>query len=108
MQRLIARVDEVLRDAGEVEDVSVLSVDAGTMVQRGKDFLECHRADLRLFAIAICGTNRLTCPHAAACQYSCVRLRPVVTAVVAVDFRRPAKLTPDNDRDIAIQATFAK
>ena len=47
---LIAWIDEVLRDAGQVEDASILSIHAGAMVQRSKDLLKRDRAKLRLLA----------------------------------------------------------
>ena len=54
MNRLTARINEVLRHASQIEDASILGIDPSTLIQRRENFLEGHRSKLRLLAIAIC------------------------------------------------------
>ena len=53
VQWLVARIDEVLRHAGLVEHAGVLRVDAGTLVERGEDFLKRDGTQLRMLTIFV-------------------------------------------------------
>ena len=108
MNWFVSGINEVLGNTGEVEDSSVLGIDAGAMVQRREDFLKFDWANLRLFAIAICGTDCLSGPHTSSGHYCCVGLWPMVAAVAAVDLWRSSEFTPDDNGDIAIQASLVQ
>ena len=53
VQRLIARIDKVLRHTGLVEHARVLRVDSGALVERGEDFLKLDGAQLRVLAVSV-------------------------------------------------------
>ena len=106
--REVARVNEVLGGAGEVEDAGVLGIDSGAVIERGEDFLEGYGASLWSFAVAIGGADDLSGFHAAASENGGIGLRPVIAAVIGVDSGSAAEFSPDDDGDIAIEPAFVE
>src|SRR5262249_34983055 len=70
----------------------------------GEDFAEVHRPFPRILAQAVGGADRLTGPHAAACQERAAYLRPVVPAGILVDARRPPEFAPGDHGHVVQQA----
>ena len=108
MNRFIAWFHQILGNPGQVEDPDVLYVNSSRLIQRRKHFLELDRTCLRMLSVAVGRADRLPGLQASPSQNCRVRLRPVIPTVTPVDFRRPAKLAPDHDRDIAIETSFVQ
>ena len=108
MDRFVPRINQVLGNTCQIEHANILHVDPRALVECRKDFLEFDRTRLRMFAVAIRGTDGLADLHSTARQDGRVRLWPVVPAVASVDFRSAAEFAPDDHRDISIQSPFVQ
>src|SRR5882672_2677893 len=107
-QRLVVRVENIVRTAGEVRDRRLVGVDPQVAVQRGENLLETHGTLGSVLAQPVGRADHLSRPQPTAGQHGAGDLRPVVAAALAVDLGRPAELAPDDDADVLVEPARVK
>src|ERR1043166_9333186 len=106
--RLRAAINEKLRAARQVGDRDFVHINAQVVVKGGEDFNEADGAFHRFAAQAVSCANDLAGLHATAGEHGAGNTRPVIAAAVFVDGGGSAKLAPDNDRNILVEAALVE
>src|SRR3989442_3124275 len=101
-------VHQVLRAACQIGQSDFVHVDAHVVVERGKDFLEMHRAVVGFTTQTVGRTNHLSGLHAATGQQSARDVGPVVASGILVDCRCAAKFAPNDHRNILVKSALVE
>src|SRR5436190_946905 len=101
-------LNQVLGPTAQIQNRRRVRINAQVVIERGKYFLKTDRPVLGAFGLTMSGADYLAGAHTAACQQGTGDGRPVIASAVRVDFGSPAKLAPDDDRHILVEAAHVQ